>query len=385
MWRCYLLSLLPLIGGLIFWIKSRRITLWEWLVAVIGGLLLTGIIHLCIVHGMTSDTETWSGQLTSATFYPEYVEEYEVAIYRTEYHTVTDSDGNSHEESEEVFDHYETRYRTHPEEWDAKDSLRFFEFGISKDQFRDIAAHFGGFSTNDGHKSGFYSGDPNIYVAENKTGYIYPTTDTRTFVNKVKAAPSVFSFAAVPTNIPVLDYPHNTDGWSLSDRLKGTAKDAMPILEWDRMNSRLGPRKKVNVIACGFPKGTDSKVGNWQESKYFGGRKNDLVICYAGDSNKPEWVKVFGWTEKFECKHGLEFIILDKGFSFQTLPLIEAEIRKSYKIKNWEQFDYLSVEPPPWAYTMILIVMLVFQAGWWTYSMVNKIDKDGVYSDRRYL
>jgi hypothetical protein len=384
MWRCYLLSLLPLIGGLIFWVKSKRITLWEWLVAVIGGLLLTGALHLCVVRGMTADTETWSGQLTSATFYPEWVEEYEVAIYRTEYHTVTDSEGNTHEESEQVFDHYETRYRTHSEEWDAKDSLRIFEFGISRSQFLEISANFGGAETRDGGKSGFYSGDPNIYVAENKTRYIYPTTDTRTFVNKVKAAPSVFSFVPVPTNIPVLDYPKNPDGWNDSDRLRGTAKDAVPILEWDRMNSRLGPTKKVNVIACGFPKGTSTEMGNWQESKYVGGRKNDLVICYAGDNRKPEWVKVFGWTEKFDCKRGLESLILEKGLSIQSLPLIEGNIRKTYTIKDWKKFDYLVVEPPPWAYAAVVIVMLAFQAGWWIYSTTNRIDKDGVYRNRYY-
>jgi len=44
-------------------------------------------------------------------------------------------------------------------------------------------------------------------MADNKTGWIQPVTKWVSFENRIKAAPSVFSFVAVPTNINVFSYP----------------------------------------------------------------------------------------------------------------------------------------------------------------------------------
>jgi len=377
---CYALSLLPLIVGFFLWWKRGEIALWEWLLAVVMCLMVTGLIHMCAIKSMTDDTETWSGQLTKATFHPEWIEEYQVAIYKNVSRTRRVSDGRGGYKTEHYtsreFSHYETRHRRHEECWSADDNLSG-QFSISKQQFDAIAINFGGVETVDGHKSGFDSGDPNLYVAQNKTGYIYSTTATRRWENRVKAAPSTFSFATVPTNIVVFDYPQNANGWNNSDRLKGSAQKAVPILEWDKMNSRLGPTRKVNVIACGFPAGSDTALGNWQEAKWIGGKKNDLVICYAGDPQKPEWVKVFGWTERFDCKRNLESLVLKNGLSIESLPVIESEIKNNYTIKDWTEFDYLSVEPPWWAYLVIIIAMVVTQGLWWWFAWSNDINKGG--------
>ena len=63
-------------------------------------------------------------------------------------------------------------------------------------------------------------GDNNIYSTRNATGYIYPVTCERHFENKIKAAPSVFSFAKVPQGVPVHPWPKNPD-WMHSGRLIG--------------------------------------------------------------------------------------------------------------------------------------------------------------------
>ncbi len=378
----YLMACLPLAVGAYLWATRREVIWWEWLVGAIVGFVVAGIMNLIAVTGMTGDHETWSGRITQATFHPQWVEKYKVAIYKTEHYTDSESytDGNGKRKTRtvhktrQVFSHYETRYRTHPDSWECRDTLGHNPW-ISREFYEEIKANFGGADTRPGNKGGFYSGDPNIYVADNKTGYIYPTTIWRGFKNRIKAAPSLFSFSKVPEGIPVFPYPGNGN-WRQSDRLQGSAS-SVSILEWDRMNARLGPTKKVNVIACGFGVDADPKMGHYQQAAWVGGRKNDVVICFGGGTPaKPSWVFVFGWTESDLAKRNLESIILENGFSDAVIPLIEAEVTANYVIKDWKKFDYISIEVPTWAYIVNFVLIALASGGYWFWAMTNSEDKD---------
>ena len=58
------------------------------------------------------------------------------------------------------------------------------------------------------------------------------------------------------------------------------------------------------------------------------------------------------------------------------LPAIEEEIRLDYKIKDWSQFDYITVEPPTWAYWVMILVMGLTQGGYWYWAMTNTEEKE---------
>jgi len=376
MWVCYLLCALPLVGGLWAWIYSKKVVWWEWMLSFGLAVVACFIWHLCLVWGMTTDEETWSGYIVQATFHPEWVEEYKVAIYKTVRRTHTDSKGRTHTTSERVFSHYETRHRTHEQYWDACDTLDK-TYDITRAEYDNVAKGFGEVATRDGHKGGFDGGDPNIYVAVNKTCIIYPTTTTKSWTNRIKSAPSLFSYAKVPPGTKVFEYPR-CDGWRDSPRLLGTAGLKVPILEWDRVNARLGSAKKVNLIACGFATegDGDSCMAQYQEAAWLGGKKNDLVICFGGAPEKPFWVKAFGWTEQEICKRNLESLVLEKGFVEATLPAIEKEVAANYQIKDWSKFDYLEIEPSPWAYVTIVLIIAITQGAIWIFSFKNVIEKD---------
>ncbi len=380
----YLMGCLPLVVGAVLWGMKKEVIWWEWLAGAIMGFVVAGIMNLVAVTGMTGDHETWSGRITHATHHPEWVEKYKVAIYKTEHYTDTESytDGNGKRKtrtvrkSRQVFSHYETRYRTHSQSWDCQDTLGNGR-SIPQSFYEEIKANFGGAETRAGNKSGFYSGDPNVYVATNKTGYIYPTTTWRSFENRIKAAPSLFSFSKVPEGTEVFPYPENAN-WRQSNRLLGSAATTASILEWDRMNARLGPSKKVNVIACGFGPDADSKIAHYQQASWVGGRKNDVVICFGGGTAaKPSWVFVFGWTESELAKRNLESIILENGFGDSVIPLIEKEIEANYVIKDWKKFDYISIEAPTWVYVVNLILIVLASGGYWFWAMTNEADKEG--------
>jgi hypothetical protein len=382
MWLCYLMAMIPLVVGFFVWLKNGEITFWEWALSPVIAFITCVIIHAISICGMTSDRETISGQLSKAVYHPQWIEKYTVPIYKTVTKTRTVKVGKSWTTqvyTDSVFSHYETRHRTHPEHWEATDTVNG-DFDITRAQYDGMKANFGQESKETSSKSGFESGDPNIYVVRNALGYIYPTVAWKPFENRIKAAPSLFSYVKVPENIPIFSYPEHGSGWVHSDRLKGA--HSIDILEWDRMNSRLGPTKKVNVIACNF--GTaEAMMGKWQEAAWVGGRKNDLVICYgesgtAEQAGKPTWAYVFGWTEKNEVKRTLEQIVLENGLYPESLPLIEKEIIQNYTIKDWSKFDYITIDPPTWAYWVMVIVLVVTQGGYWFWAYSNDFEKEGL-------
>lgn len=381
MYLLYIIALLPVIGGLFAWIFCKRIALVEWTGAAAVGFLLAGLIHLIALHNMTADVETWSGHIIQAREFSAWKEYYEYAVYRTEYYeeeeSYTDSEGRSRTRtvthSRQVFDHWEPTTRWHDINWACYSNINT-SYNINQksynwyvDMFKDKHAVPGDRETME-HNSHMIEGDPNDYVADNKTGFISPITKSVYFENRIKAAPSTFSFIQVSKNIPVYDYPANSDPFR-SDRLLGEANKAVSLMAFDQMNARLGPKKRVNVILIGFGD-MDSSIAEYQKAKYIGGKKNDLILCYGNN-----WARVYGWTENELVKRNLETILLDNQINDAILSLIEKEIEANYVLKDWKKFDYISIEPPKWAIPVLLIVMFMTQAILWVWFSNNDVDK----------
>jgi len=368
MWLLYLVAFIPIIIGGILWIARKEIVILEWVIGSVIALITAAIFHVCIIQGMTGDDETWSGYTYKTIYYPKWVEKYH------ETHRVTDSKGKV------IRTYTDTHYRTHGPEWEAYHNFGTNErtIDISQQRYEEIKKDFGNkVEIDKPGKSGFYSGDPNVYTVNNKTNKMLPVTRWMSFENRVKAAPSVFSYQKVTDKTPVFDYPKNTD-YDHSDRLLGDAKRIVNLYQWDCMNTRLGPTKKVNVILVGFKPNSDSFLANLQEAKWVGGKKNDLVICYSPDnSGKPLWTRVFGWTEEELVKRNLETLLLKNINAIDLIPQIEQEIIKNYKIKDWKKFDYITLEPPIWAYIVLLVVIMVTQGGYYVFVSINDFNKEG--------
>lgn len=361
----YLLALIPAVIGAIFFATGKQVVWWEWLLGACVAFAFAGIFHACVMMGMTSDTETWSGHIINATFHPQWVERVETVV--TDY----DSEGKANGS------HIEVSYNTHHEYWSCECTVNS-EVKISKELHEDINRLFGNkIETKRVYKSGFYSGDHNIYISHNTTGYVYPTTTWKIFENRVKAAATVYQFQKVPKNAPVFEYPKNRD-FVNSDRLLGTASETINLRSFDQLNTHLGPTKKVNLIVIGFGPNSASSCGQLQEAKWIGGKKNDLVICYGGGTKfKPSWCYVFGWTEKSEVKANLETLIISNNITTALLPEISNIVNKYYEIKNWHKFDYIKITPPLWSYFLYILLMIVIQTIFWIFVHKNDVVQEG--------
>lgn len=368
MWMLYCVAIVPIILWFILWVVGNKINWVEMVAGCVTSLILAGIFHVCVFEYMTSDNEVLSGQITKATFHPRWIEEYQEAHTTTS----TDSDGNT-----TTHTYYTTEHRTHTEYWDCDTDLGQCH-RISTPFFEDIKRNFNNLTTERPYKSGFDGGDRNIYVSYNRTGYIYPVTVTRGFKNLLLCSKTVYSFPELPKGVPVYEYPYPND-WTQSNRLIN--ENRISKYAFDKLNTRLGFAKHINVIMVNFGSNPDSNIANYQQAKWCGGKKNDLVICYAKDGGA-NWAKVFSWSESELCKRNLETLIIRNPINELLLEPIRKEIVLNYTAKDWTKFDYIFLEPPATAMYIYLAILILMQAGIIVFCFMNEYDKEEKYSYR---
>jgi len=371
----YIIALIPIIIGTVLFCASKKVCWQEWVGGSVCALLISAIMHGIAIHSMTDDVECWSGKITHACHFPRWVEEYQ------QRHETTYTTGSGKNQRTHTRVWYTTEHATHSEHWEA-----YLNFGtcsedkeISEKLFNEIRVNFGNviedggkqWCTYGGHR---YSGDNNVYRVPNKTEYLYPVTTTKHFVNRIKAAPTLFSFIKVPTNIPVYNWPENGN-WMQSDRLINESR--ISVLEFDRMNSRLGPIKLVDVCFINFGN-RGSEIARYQEAKWLRGKKNSITLCYGqlNTNNIPGWSVCFGWSNSEICKRNLETTLITHSVDNNILPLVEKEIKENYKIKKWSDFDYIKINPPTWAYVTLIILMIITQTGFFIWANTNEFSKD---------
>lgn len=394
----YFIALAFIFIGGITWFFSRKVTWQELAGGSAAALLLAMIFHLVGANMIVSDTQTYSGQIIQANRYAAWREYYEEAVYRTEYYnervSYTETVGSgakartvtkhrTERRSRRVFDHWEGHKRWHNESYDMSSNINT-RYDIDRTAYWDTCKKFGGEVSVKGdrrtgeHNSRMIDGDPNDYMSTPKTGYVYPVTKPVSFENKLKAGPSVFSFVEVPKTIPVFEWPANSNPFQ-SERLLGQAQKDVSISEWDKLNARLGPTKKANLILIGFG-AQDSSIAQYQRAKFLGGKRNDVVMCYGGSAAKPNWTVVFGWTDSELVKQNLQTLLLEKGVSNAIIPDIEKEITAHYQVKNWHAFDHLTVPPSNGLITWYIITLILTQSVLYIFFYRNEFEASEEYA-----
>lgn len=363
MWLMYLIALIPTVIGACLWIFSKEVIWWEWLVGTALAFVISVLVHIGVVSGMMRDTETWSGHVISVSRTPFWYAKWQ------ELETYTVTVGSGKDARTETKTRLVTKTRSYPPTWSINTNIGGFSIGES--EYKRLNKLWGEEKSKPGYRPDFDYGDRSDYYLVNKNNHYEPVHDTRTWENRIKAAPSTFSYPKVDDSVPVYKYPSNTNLFR-SNRLIGEAKK-IDNYQFDCMCARLGPAKKVNVIIVGFGTDKSSQIAHDQEAKWIGGKKNDLVLCYGGS---PKWTYVFGWTEETLVKRNLETILLTNEINTELLSKIEEEICAHYQLRDWSQFDYISPEIPTWAYLMLIGIMSATQVGFWLFAQFNPFNKE---------
>ncbi len=375
MWACYAIALIPVVIGAVLWLSSRRITFDEWMRGSLIGFAVAVGFHFYTLTFPALDVEMWSGKVINAVHRPE---------------RMTRSKKGSDP-------------KTYDECWYATVDLGDEEerLQISQAQFDALCVRLGASQLTPVRAPGDFVGDSNNYVAMNYSDVFIPAYTLRSFENRARIDVSVHSYGVPPEGVSLFDHPAEVStmpllgylavrlvtrndpsepipvelqcfDWRSSKRLIGRAAKDYNLSEWDRLCAELGPTKKVNLIMIGFD--GDSMLAHWQESKWMGGKKNDLVLCYGPptDTGTPAWTYCFGSTEDELVKRNLESLLLSSPPGDGLLAKIRDQVSANYDQKEYPALGYFDVPPPPSAIPTLVMVMILVQGGFWLWAFTNR-------------
>lgn len=374
MFWLYFLSFIPiLIGGSIYLFFNKNVNIIEWGIGSILALITAGIFHAWAYHSQIGDWEIHSGQIVEVKQFSAWREQYKEAIYKTErYRSGRDSNGNPTYSTRRVFSHYETRRRWHKEHWKAYSNINT-EYSIDKKFYQELCLKFGGFVSVPGVRktsetsSKMIDGDPNDYVATNKTGWIEPVNKSVYFKNRVKATKNIFNRESISnkeaSKLKLFEYPYHVGPW-VSNRLMGDAQKYITFQNWEKLNGKLGPIKHINLICVGF-EDQDSSIAEKQVAYWKTPKKNDLIIIFGNG-----WSQVFSFSDSELCKQNISNLFLNPSDP-DLLSKLEKEIITNYKLVDWEKFEYLSISPQVHHVIWYLVILIITQMGLYVFFHLN--------------
>lgn len=170
-------------------------------------------------------------------------------------------------------------------------------------------------------------------------------SDTFTHVNYIKGAEHSLFHKDVSNNLieKVPPYPKTVYDYQYVDRVIGIG---VPIDKtWNKklqnMLGKHGPTKQVNVIIVLHNLGDD--FVNAIESKWLGGKKNDVIVVVGVSDSMIYNVGVVSWTDNNIFKVELRDAIQNtEKFDFDNiLNIIEVQILKNFQRKHMADFEYL--------------------------------------------
>jgi len=120
----------------------------------------------------------------------------------------------------------------------------------------------------------------------------------------------------------------------------------------------LGHTKHANIIPVFTT--YDQNFARALESKWLGGKRNDIVVVTGLDGTKIKWVKVFSWSSKSLINYDLESKIKALGVleTQSYVKEITESITKYYIQRSPEEFKYLddAIKPSDWViYTSLFL------------------------------
>jgi hypothetical protein len=339
--------IIPVVAGVVSWVKFHEIDLKESVMSVGAALLLISSTLLISKCSSRMDTETLSGRITSVHHTPEWEAEWQ----ELETYTTIDSKGNAQTHTRLV-----TRRETHSPKWWAETTVG--DISMSRGYFNHIGQKYG-IEKEMGHRPNFNSGNRYDYyshVNDDPEFCDYPVTKTSNWQNPLKNSKGLHSFKkiseeeALKMGLP--NYPQN-DPFKSSRLIGGVPID---IWNWDKMNAALGADYKVNLIMVKLEGGVENAKN--LQAYWKNGKKNDIVMCY-----EEGWSYVFGWSETELVKLNLQTILLDNPVNDGMIPLIKEEIRKNFKPHKWTMYEEQEFIVPTWTVATAFILMILSQIG----------------------
>jgi len=209
-----------------------------------------------------------------------------------------------------------------------------------------------------------------------------PIVTIHTYENRIKSSDyTVFNFIEVTDekadSLKLFKYPiFDRDYFTYPSVLGWNNKKVQK--EYQKINGALGYDKQVRIWVL-IHKTTDETIGDMQENYWVGGNKNELVINIGVDGeNNIVWNRVFTWSNSAGMVSNIHKYIQGKKLNEKDMldiaSYVKGEVNNRWERLSFEQFDYLTVEPPLWAVVMAYVFTLMVCVGLGIYIVKNGID-----------
>lgn len=375
--------LIPLVGAAaLYWIFNHKVMLWECLVMTVVPTIMIAGAKGCSEATQLHDVEYLGGYITVAEYYEDWNERVSCSHPIPCSHPTysTDANGKRYRSGSKHFnDGHRHLYDVdhHPAYWEAHTSIGA-SITISKGFFEQIAKEFGNRVFVE-LKRNYHNDDGDKYVSKwnGEPECLAAITVQRGYRNRIQASKSVFNFKQVnPKDYGLFEYPPVSDSFQLCVLGPG----ASPAVEkkFQYLNATLGGPRQVRLYTLIF-QDQPVQAAMDQEAYWKRGNKNEFVTCIGVDKELAvQWAYVFSWTDseelKIEARNSvMQMKTLDLGAYADSLkPMIEAK----WERKKFEEFDYLTVEPPLWVVIWTYIATLLVTVGIGFWAVLNDIDPD---------
>ena len=369
-----LIFLIPIVTVGILAFKFRKNTaLWEYVVVLVPSILLFFALKYSFVYISSLDKEYLSDLVSKITYY----EDWDETVMVTHTRTVSCGKGKTRTETYVV---PERRY--HPKRY-VYETVTGETNDVSEDEYKLICYKLNMPAVfKDMHRS-YRSKDGDAYVTSwNRTREnSYPVTWTHLYQNKVKASSySIFKYGNMSEEEikenKLFDYPeikNNDQNPILGFNATDTDIDAVRYL-----NGYRGPKNQIHVFILCF-NNPSLEVAEMQKAYWQGGNKNEFVVCLGVKNNTVIWCNPFSWSDEpmLEVKTR-DYFIKHPDINFKDYAeWLDTQIDKNWHRKEFNDFNYLSIELSIGWYIAILIIILCYNVGisYWVITNEFTLDK----------
>lgn len=378
-----LIFLIPIVTAGILAFKFREKTaFWEYVVVLVPSVLLFFALKYSFVYISSLDKEYLSDLVSKITYY----EDWDETVMVTHTRTVSCGKGKTRTETYVV---PERRY--HPKRY-VYETVTGETNDVSEDEYKLICYKLNMPAVfKDMHRS-YRSKDGDAYVTSwNRTREnSYPVTWTHLYQNKVKASSySIFKYGNMSEEEikenKLFDYPeikNNDQNPILGFTATDTDIDAVRYL-----NGYRGPKNQIHVFILCF-NNPSLEVAEMQKAYWQGGNKNEFVVCLGVKNNKVIWCNPFSWSDEpmLEVKTR-DYFIKHPDINFKDYAeWLDTQIDKNWHRKEFNDFNYLSIELSISWYIAILIIILCYNVGisYWVITNEFTLDKPSGKYGRYY-
>ena len=371
----FIIYSIPFVVAVFLFIFFRKQTVWwEYALLIIASILSALLIEFAMRSSNTTDIEYLGNYVTKIRHYDRWNE----YIHRTCTRTVKVGKTTTVQT-------YDCSYvEDHPERWVYFDA-RGEEVYIDKEDFEKIKQRFGVEQKFIDMNRHYYTidGDAQEYVWDGVIEKAKTVTYKHRYENRIKSSRSIFKFEDISKeeadSIGLYDY---RDIYELDQTpIMGIKfpKEQEHYIRW--INGYYGINKQFRIYMLFFKDKNESIVEK-QRSFWQGGNKNELVVCvgYEKDSINGisvRWCNCFSWCDSPVLEVETRNWIMENGLDLKKYAeFISLVIEKKWVRKNFEDFNYVSVELSDTQYIAMLIILGLINIGLSIWIVTNEFENE---------